>query len=114
MSFPVPGTLMIEPTESESRTELDRFIDAMISIRREIAAVIAGVLDVNDNPLKNAPHTLADIITDTWNRPYTRQQAAFPARWVQHNKYWPAVNRVDNVHGDRHLICSCPAVEDYQ
>ncbi len=114
MSFPVAGTLMIEPTESESKAELDRFIDAMIIIRSEIEAVIKGELDAEDNPLKHAPHTLADLIGDEWARRYSRQRAAFPAPWIAQHKYWPTVNRVDNVYGDRNLICSCPAVSDYE
>jgi glycine dehydrogenase len=113
MSFPVAGTLMIEPTESEGKAELDRFIDAMLLIRREIDAVISGALDAENNPLRRAPHTLADLVDAVWDRPYSRQQAAFPAPWVQHNKYWPAVNRVDNVHGDRHIVCACPPLENY-
>src|SRR5690606_14678551 len=114
MSFPVPGTLMIEPTESEARDELDRFIDAMILIRQEIAQVENGEADKQNNPLKNAPHTLADIINTNWDRPYSREQAAFPAPWLHQNKYWPPVNRVDNVYGDRNLFCACPPMEDYE
>lgn len=113
MSFPVAGTLMIEPTESESRAELDRFIEAMRVIRAEIAAVEAGSIDPNNNPLKNAPHTLDDMICDDWDRPYSRETAAFPLPWLRQHKYWPTVNRVDNVYGDRNLICSCPPLEDY-
>jgi len=114
MSFPVAGTLMIEPTESESKKELDRFIDAMLVIRKEIAQVQDGVLDAHNNPLKNAPHTLSDIMTGAWERPYSREVAAFPAPWLREYKYWPTVNRVDNVYGDRHLVCSCPPLEAYQ
>jgi glycine dehydrogenase len=114
MSFPVAGTLMIEPTESESKKELDRFIDAMLVIRKEIAQVQDGTFDAQNNPLKNAPHTLADIMTGTWERPYSREVAAFPAPWLRDYKYWPTVNRVDNVYGDRHLVCSCPPLEAYQ
>jgi glycine dehydrogenase len=113
MSFPVPGTLMIEPTESEAKAELDRFIDAMIVIRQEIAAVEAAESDAHDNPLVNAPHTLADVAADEWTHPYPRSQAAFPLPWLRENKYWPPVNRVDNAYGDRHLVCSCPPIEDY-
>jgi len=113
MSFPVAGTLMIEPTESESKKELDRFVDAMLVIRQEIAQVQEGHLDALNNPLKNAPHTLADIMADTWERPYSRNVAAFPAPWLREHKYWPTVNRVDNVYGDRNLVCSCPPLEDY-
>jgi len=113
MSFPVPGTLMIEPTESESKAELDRFITALVKIREEIAQVEAGTLDPHDNPLKNAPHTQADLIDPQWNHPYSREQAAFPAPWLQHAKLWPAVNRVDNVYGDRNLFCACPPPAAY-
>ncbi len=114
MSFPVAGTLMIEPTESESQPELDRFIDAMLVIRKEIEDVITGKVDAQNNPLKHAPHTLADITDANWNRGYTREVAAFPAPWVRDHKYWPAVNRIDNVYGDRNLICSCPPLDEYQ
>lgn len=113
MSFPVPGTLMIEPTESESKAELDRFIEAMVKIREEIALVEAGELDAENNPLKNAPHTQADLIDPDWNRPYSREQAAFPASWLKESKLWPTVNRIDNVYGDRNLLCSCIPVEAY-
>jgi len=114
MSFPVPGTLMIEPTESESKQELDRFIQAMISIRAEIARVDSGELDALDNPLKNAPHTLADIMDESWQRPYSKQEAAFPVAGLRDSKFWPAVNRIDNVYGDRNLFCVCPPMESYQ
>lgn len=110
MSFPVPGTLMVEPTESESKAELDRFIDAMLTIRDEIAQVEQGHWSAEDNPLRNAPHTLADITGD-WQRSYSREQAVFPRGWVAANKFWPAVNRIDNVHGDRNLFCACPPLE---
>ena len=113
MSFPVPGTLMIEPTESEPKAELDRFCDAMIRIRQEIAAVAAGTLDRNDNPLKNAPHT-ATAITGEWRHPYSRQQAVFPVASLKATKYWPPVGRVDNAHGDRFLVCSCPPMSEYE
>jgi glycine dehydrogenase len=112
MSFPVPGTLMIEPTESESLAELERFCQAMIMIRAEIQAVADGVLDPVDNPLKNAPHTAA-VITGEWGRAYSREQAAFPVAWVRERKFWPYVSRIDNVHGDRHLVCACLPVEAY-
>ncbi|MDY0012747.1 MAG: aminomethyl-transferring glycine dehydrogenase [Rhodocyclaceae bacterium] len=112
MSFPVPGTIMVEPTESEDQGELDRFIDTMISIREEIRAVENGALPAQDNPLKNAPHTQADLAGE-WNRPYSRTQAAFPLPWVMENKFWPSVNRIDDVYGDRHLFCACVPVEDY-
>ncbi len=114
MSFPVAGTLMIEPTESESKPELDRFIEAMISIRKEIARVEAGELDALDNPLKNAPHTMADIMDENWQRPYSKQEATFPVAGLRDNKFWPSVNRIDNVYGDRNLFCACPAMETYQ
>ncbi len=114
MSFPVAGTLMIEPTESESKEELDRFCDTMIAIRKEIAAVEAGELPKDDNPLKNAPHTAAVVTADTWTHPYTREQAAFGLPWVREAKVWPAIGRVDNAFGDRHLICSCPPLEAYE
>jgi len=114
MSFPVPGTLMIEPTESEPREELDRFIEAMISIRREIARVEAGELDAENNMLKHAPHTMADIMDESWDRPYSKQEAAFAVPGLRDNKFWPAVNRIDNVYGDRNLFCACPAIESYQ
>ena len=104
MSFPVPGTLMIEPTESESKDELDRFCDAMIAIRAEIRAVEEGRMPREDNPLRNAPHTAAMLLAQTWTHPYTREQAAFPLPWVRANKYWPPVARVDHVYGDRHVF----------
>ena len=111
MSFPVAGTIMIEPTESEDKPELDRFCDALISIREEIAAIENGTSDKLDNPLKNAPHTQAVICADEWNHSYTRQQAAFPLYYVTQNKFWPSVARVNNTHGDRNLICSCEPIE---
>jgi glycine dehydrogenase len=116
MSFPVAGTLMIEPTESESMQELDRFVDAMIEIRREIALVESGELDAEDNPLKNAPHTLADVMDEQWQRSYSKQQGAYPGVVGERmpNKYWPSVNRIDNVYGDRNLFCSCPSLENYE
>ncbi|UYG09458.1 aminomethyl-transferring glycine dehydrogenase [Halomonas sp. M4R1S46] len=114
MSFPVPGTLMIEPTESESRHELDRFCDAMIAIREEVARVEAGEWPADDNPLVNAPHTMADLMDANWERPYSRELGAFPSEAVKAAKYWPAVNRVDNVLGDRQLICSCPSIDAYR
>ncbi|HBN14855.1 MAG TPA: glycine dehydrogenase (aminomethyl-transferring), partial [Pseudohongiella sp.] len=113
MSFPVPGTLMIEPTESEPKAELDRFIEAMICIRQEIARVASGELDAENNMLRHAPHTLADIMDDSWDRPYSKQEAAFPVDSLRDNKFWPAVNRIDNVYGDRNLFCACPAIENY-
>ena len=114
MSFPVPGTLMIEPTESESKAELDRFCAAMIAIREEIAAIERGRLDAADNPLKNAPHTLEDVVADAWSHRYDRTQAVFPTEDTRRAKYWPPVNRIDQVHGDRNLICACPPLESYR
>ncbi|PZP26146.1 aminomethyl-transferring glycine dehydrogenase [Pseudomonas kuykendallii] len=113
MSFPVAGTLMIEPTESESREELDRFCDAMIAIREEIRAVESGALHSDDNPLKNAPHTAAELVGE-WSHPYSREQAVYPLASLVEAKYWPPVGRVDNVFGDRNLVCACPSIEAYQ
>ena len=113
MSFPVAGTLMIEPTESESLAEIDRFCDAMLSIRSEIQAVMEGQFDPNNNPLKNAPHTLDEVTASEWDRPYSREQAVWPVASLRADKYWAPVNRVDNVFGDRNLICSCPSIETY-
>ena len=114
MSFPVAGTLMVEPTESESLAEVDRFCDALIAIRLEINAVQTGALDATDNPLTNAPHTLADVAASTWDHPYDREQAAYPVASLRHYKYWAPVNRVDNVYGDRNLFCACPAIDSYR
>ncbi|WP_018415330.1 aminomethyl-transferring glycine dehydrogenase [Teredinibacter turnerae] len=114
MSFPVAGTLMIEPTESENQFELDRFCDAMIQIREEIRKIEQGELPADDNPLVNAPHTLDDVCNSEWNRSYTRDQASRPLDYLKHHKVWPTVNRIDNVYGDRNLICSCPGVDDYR
>jgi len=114
MSFPVAGTLMIEPTESESKAELDRFCDAMISIRSEIAAVEKKAMDRENNVLKNAPHTVFDLTDESWDRPYARALACFPVKRLLRDKYWCPVNRVDNIYGDRHLVCSCPPMESYQ
>ena len=111
MSWPVPGTLMVEPTESESKEELDRFCDAMITIHGELTAIEKGQLDKSDNPLKRAPHTAASVTSDEWNRPYSRQQAAFPAPWLKTHKFWPSVSRVDNVYGDRNIFCTCLPVQ---
>ena len=113
MSWPVAGTLMVEPTESEGQAEIDRFCDAMIAIREEIAAIGAGRLDRADNPLKNAPHTLAEVAGSDWAHPYSREAAAFPLAWVRGAKYWPPVKRVDNVYGDRNLHCTCAPLESY-
>jgi glycine dehydrogenase len=113
VSFPVHDTLMIEPTESEPKSELDRFCDAMISIRKEIEEIANGSADVSDNVLKNAPHTAESVISSNWTHPYSREKAAFPLNWVKELKFWPAVGRVDNAHGDRNLICSCLPIENY-
>ena len=113
VSFPVPGTLMIEPTESEDKGELDRFCDALIAIRQEIEDVVTGKVDAKDNVLKNAPHTAAVVTGDSWTHPYTREQAAYPLPWVKANKFWPSVGRIDNPYGDRNLVCICPPMEAY-
>jgi len=113
MSFPVAGTFMIEPTESESKAEIDRFANAMISIKGEIMAIHNGELDAENNPLKNAPHT-ADVVTGDWDRPYSQKLAAFPTKNLGAHKFWPSVGRIDDVYGDRNLICSCPAIENYE
>ena len=114
VSWPVAGTMMIEPTESESKDELDRFCDAMISIRREIDAIANGNADPQNNLLKNAPHSAQQIASEKWNRPYSREEAAFPAPWTRDHKFWPAVGRIDNVYGDRNLFCSCPPTEEFE
>ena len=113
MSFPVAGTIMIEPTESEDKAELDRFCDAMISIRNEIKAIEEGKTDKKDNPLKNAPHTQQTVMADQWPHAYSRQEAAYPLYYVTHNKFWPSVSRVNNTHGDRNLVCTCEPVASY-
>ena len=113
VSFPVPGTLMIEPTESEPKAELDRFCDAMIAIRAEIEDVVSGKADAKDNVLKNAPHTASAVSINDWSHPYSREQAAYPLPWVRANKFWPSVGRIDNPYGDRNLICICPPMEAY-
>jgi len=113
MSFPVPGTIMIEPTESEDKAELDRFCDALLSIRQEIRDIEEGKVDKKNNALKNAPHTQQSVISSEWNRPYTREQAAFPMYYVTQNKFWPSVARVNNTYGDRNLICTCEPIESY-
>jgi glycine dehydrogenase len=114
VSFPVAGTIMVEPTESESKAELDRFIAAMISIREEIRQIENGVWSADNNPLKNAPHSQADVIDGDWQHPYSRQQAVFPLPWVAANKFWPSVNRIDDVYGDRNLNCACPPMSAYE
>jgi len=111
ISWPVSGTMMVEPTESESKAELDRFCDALIGIHAEIQAIESGQADKQNNLLKNAPHTADMLVSEPWNRPYSRAQACFPAPWLQDHKFWPAVSRIDNVHGDRHLVCSCAGME---
>jgi glycine dehydrogenase len=114
MSFPVAGTLMVEPTESEAKAELDRFCEAMLAIRAEIGAIEDGRMPRENNPLRNAPHTVSDLIDETWDRPYSRAQACLPEKSAQADKYWSPVNRVDNVYGDRNLFCACPPVQELQ
>jgi len=114
ISFPVIDTMMIEPTESESQAEMDRLCDALIAIHGEIAAIADGRMPKDDNPLKNAPHTAAEIAADEWSHPYSREEAVFPASWTREHKFWPPVKRADNVFGDRNLICSCPPMDAYQ
>jgi glycine dehydrogenase len=113
VSFPVPGTLMVEPTESESKAELDRFADALIAIRKEIQEIADGKADPNDNVLKNAPHTAHDAVSDEWTHPYSRSKAVFPLPRLRQRKFWPAVGRINNSYGDRNLICACPPIESY-
>jgi glycine dehydrogenase len=113
VSFPVPGTLMVEPTESEPKEELDRFCDAMIAIRGEIDAIAEGRADKRDNVLKNAPHTAIDVTATEWSHPYTREQAAYPVPGLRARKFWPPVSRIDNPYGDRNLMCACPPIESY-
>jgi glycine dehydrogenase len=113
VSFPVPGTLMVEPTESESKEELDRFCDALIAIRQEIEEVVTGKADPKDNVLKNAPHPATVVAGDEWTHPYSREKAAFPLPWVRSRKFWPPVARIDNPYGDRNLMCVCPPMEAY-
>jgi glycine dehydrogenase len=114
VSFPVHGTLMIEPTESESKEELDRFCDAMIAIRVEIQEIIDGKADDQNNVLKNAPHTAEMIASDEWKFPYSREKAAFPLPALRTRKFWPAVGRINNAYGDRNLVCTCPPIEEYE
>jgi Glycine cleavage system protein P (pyridoxal-binding), C-terminal domain len=113
LSFPVPGTIMIEPTESEDKSELDRFCEAMISIHQEIREIAEGKLDRTDNPLKNAPHTQHAVIVTEWNHGYNRERAVFPLPYTRESKFWPAVGRVNNTYGDRNLICTCEPVSSY-
>jgi glycine dehydrogenase len=114
MSWPVAGTIMIEPTESENLEEMDRFCNALISIKNEIDKVEQGEFDKIDNPLKNAPHTYLELAANEWEHKYTREQAAFPNEFLRNNKYWAPVGRVDNVYGDRNLVCSCPSMDEYK
>jgi glycine dehydrogenase len=113
VSFPVAGTLMIEPTESESKAEIDKFCDVLISIKEEIKEIESGKADVNSNVLKNAPHTAQEVISDSWNYPYSREKAAYPVKWLRFNKFWPSVGRIDSAYGDRNLVCSCLPVSEY-
>lgn len=112
LSFPVHETLMVEPTESESKAEMDRFIEALISIKRECEAIVEGRMTAEDNLLKNAPHTCAEIAEDEWSHTYTRKEAAFPLMWVGENKFWPYVSRIDGGYGDRNLLCTCVTIEN--
>jgi len=113
ISFPVPGTMMIEPTESESKAELDRFCDALIAIRQEIRDIESGKASRESNLLSNAPHPLEDLLADEWNRPYSREQAGYPSPELRERKVWPTVSRIDGAYGDRNLVCTCPPVEEY-
>jgi glycine dehydrogenase len=114
MSWPVAGTLMVEPTESEDLAELDRFCDAMLAIRAEIDDVGSGRMSLEGSPLRNAPHTMDDILDEKWDRKYTREVGAYPAPWIRANKFWPTCGRVDNVYGDRNLVCTCPPLSAYE
>jgi glycine dehydrogenase len=114
VSWPVAGTMMVEPTESESLGELDRFCEALLTIYQEVQAIANGSMDPHDNPLKNAPHTAAVLTADDWSRPYSRQQAAYPLSWLKDYKFWPVVGRVDNAYGDRNLVCSCEGMDAYK
>jgi glycine dehydrogenase len=113
VSWPVAGTIMVEPTESESKQELDRFCDALIAIREEVAAIESGKMDIHDNLLKNAPHTAESLIIGEWKHPYSREQAAYPAPWNKEYKFWPSVGRIDAAFGDRNFVCSCLPMEAY-
>jgi glycine dehydrogenase len=114
MSFPVAGTLMVEPTESESLAELDRFVDAMIAIKAEVDEIAAGERSLDDSPLRNAPHTASDVVDDSWSHEYTREQAAFPVAGLRTDKYWPPVGRIDGAYGDRNVVCACPPMDVYE
>jgi glycine dehydrogenase len=113
LSFPVAGTIMIEPTESEDKEEIDRFCEALLQIRKEIDEVATGEADVENNVLHHAPHVQTLVISDSWDRPYSREKAVYPLAFVRENKFWPAIGRVNNAHGDKNLICSCPSIESY-
>jgi glycine dehydrogenase len=113
VSWPVPGTVMVEPTESESKEELDRFCAALIEIREEARAIERGELPLEGSPLRHAPHPAEDLLATAWDRPYTREAAAYPAPWTRERKYWPPVARIDNAWGDRNLVCTCPPIGDY-
>ena len=113
MSWPIPGTLMIEPTESESKDELDRFCSAMIQIKKEIDEITEGKVPKDNNVLVNSPHTIQDICDD-WDRPYSKNKAVFPKEWIKENKFWPYVSRIDNAYGDRNFFCVCPDIESYK
>jgi glycine dehydrogenase len=114
LAFPVAGTLMVEPTESEDLAEIDRFIEAMITIRTEIEQVASGDFTLEESPLRNAPHTAAAVVSSSWDRPYPREQAAFPVRSLKQDKYFPPVGRIDGAAGDRNLVCACPPIEDFE
>jgi glycine dehydrogenase len=114
VSWPVAGTMMVEPTESESKPELDRFCDAMIAIYQEISQIESGAMDATNNMLKNAPHTAISLLCGEWNRPYSREQAAYPAPWTKEHKFWPSVGRIDNAFGDRNFVCSCLPMDAYE
>ena len=114
LSFPVPGTLMMEPTESESKAEMDRFIHAMIDIHKDIMDISEGKVNVEESVLRNAPHTAEILMSDDWNRKYSRNKAAFPLPWVMENKFWPSVSRINDGYGDRNLVCSCAPIEAYR
>ena len=114
VSFPVAGTLMIEPTESESKRELDKFCDAMIAIREEIREIEMGIVEREGNVLKNAPHTMKVVVTSNWDKTYSREKAAFPAKWSHENKFWPYVGKVNSTYGDRNLVCSCLPMSAYE
>ena len=113
VSWPVPGTMMIEPTESESKAELDRYCEALITIRGEIESIESGQWPKDNNPLKHAPHTIEVLTASEWPHPYTREQAVYPAPWLRDYKFWPSVSRIDNAYGDRNLVCSCPPMDSY-